>query len=379
MIAYQTGSGRLRPPGGLGRLLARRQPDACPVVRARCARSSIRSPGCTSPSCWPGSPPRPRPGHRGDGRAPPALDAAAGPGRVEQVLAGWEPVLSALHTAATIPTPTPARPPPRPHRCADRLADSADWRALAAVLRRIHAGERDPAMLLAAAWTRSTPPSPTAPSTILTGTATPSTPTPGTPSPTTHRGQSDGRGRAVRRRGGRRRGRGHRRPATRSAPARRMGSRPRHRGPGRRPAPDRRRRPRTPPGRWSFHPEQAAFLATIRQRLTLPRNPPSRRSMTSEPYRPGRRPPRRAGGRGAAARAGAARADRRPAPPTRGAGPSAGGPRPARGHRPGHPDVGVTDGDLARTALTHLADTDPPRTRVEQAIAIAPRAERIAG
>jgi hypothetical protein len=41
------------------------------------------------------------------------------------------------------------------------------------------------------------------------------------------------------------------------------------------------------------------------------------------------------------------------------------------------PAAGVTDGDLARTALHHLADTDDTtRGQVEHAMTIAPRAER---
>jgi tetratricopeptide (TPR) repeat protein len=80
-----------------------------------------------------------------------ASDAAAAqrPDRIEQALAGWEPVLSALHTAATNPDPdTRAAAATALTAVLDRFADSDDWAALAAVLRRVHTGERDPDVLL---------------------------------------------------------------------------------------------------------------------------------------------------------------------------------------------------------------------------------------
>ena len=81
-----------------------------------------------------------------------AADAAAAGqvGRVERALAGWEPVVSALHV--TVSDTDPHRRDEAAARLAtelDRYADTDDWRALFAVLRRIHAGERDPDTLLA--------------------------------------------------------------------------------------------------------------------------------------------------------------------------------------------------------------------------------------
>ena len=78
--------------------------------------------------------------------AAPDAAAAEGAGRVERALAGWEPVLSALHTAVTDPDPD-SRAAAGTALTAelDRYADSDDWRALAAVLGRVHAvdAERD--------------------------------------------------------------------------------------------------------------------------------------------------------------------------------------------------------------------------------------------
>jgi hypothetical protein len=80
-----------------------------------------------------------------------APDAAAAElaGRVEQAVAAWEPVVSALHTAITDPDPdTRATAATALTAVLDRYADTDDWRALVAVLRRLHAGERDPGTLL---------------------------------------------------------------------------------------------------------------------------------------------------------------------------------------------------------------------------------------
>jgi tetratricopeptide (TPR) repeat protein len=81
--------------------------------------------------------------------AAPDAAAASQADRVEQALAGWEPALSALHTAATDPDPdTRVAAATTLTAELDRFADSDHWRALAAVLRRIHTGERDPDVLL---------------------------------------------------------------------------------------------------------------------------------------------------------------------------------------------------------------------------------------
>ena len=69
--------------------------------------------------------------------------------RVEQALAAWEPVVSALH--GTLADADPHRRDAGSGRLSaelDRYADTDDWRALVAVLRRIQAGERDPHVLL---------------------------------------------------------------------------------------------------------------------------------------------------------------------------------------------------------------------------------------
>jgi hypothetical protein len=71
-------------------------------------------------------------------------------GQVERALAAWEPVVSALH--ATLSDSDPHRRAAAAAYLAAELdanADTDDWRALVAVLRRIHDGERDPNTLLA--------------------------------------------------------------------------------------------------------------------------------------------------------------------------------------------------------------------------------------
>ena len=76
-----------------------------------------------------------------------ATDAAA---RSDRALAEWGPVLSALHAALG-----PSGPEDRAAAAAaltavlDHFADTDDWRMLVTVLRRIHAGDRDPDLLLA--------------------------------------------------------------------------------------------------------------------------------------------------------------------------------------------------------------------------------------
>jgi tetratricopeptide (TPR) repeat protein len=85
--------------------------------------------------------------------APGAADdaaAAAQVGWVEQALAEWEPVVSALHVTLTdADAHRRGEAAARLATVLDANADTDDWRALVAVLRRILAGERDPDTLLA--------------------------------------------------------------------------------------------------------------------------------------------------------------------------------------------------------------------------------------
>jgi hypothetical protein len=69
-------------------------------------------------------------------------------GRVEQTLAAWEPALSALHSAVTDPD-ADARTDAATTLTAVLDANTEAWRTLVAVLGRIRAGERDPEVLLA--------------------------------------------------------------------------------------------------------------------------------------------------------------------------------------------------------------------------------------
>lgn len=66
----------------------------------------------------------------------------------QRLVAAWDPVLSALHTATTHPDPaTRAAATHTLNHTLTSWAQHPDWQALVAVLRRIHTGERNPATL----------------------------------------------------------------------------------------------------------------------------------------------------------------------------------------------------------------------------------------
>jgi hypothetical protein len=65
----------------------------------------------------------------------------------KQLLTGWEPVLSALHTAISHSDPaTRDAATDTLNYVLTTLEQQPDWQGLVAVLRRIHAGERDPTL-----------------------------------------------------------------------------------------------------------------------------------------------------------------------------------------------------------------------------------------
>jgi tetratricopeptide (TPR) repeat protein len=152
VIAYWTGSGRL--PGGLaalGQMLAAEGSSVPRSFGQVCALVG-QVPGVDLAGLLARPPARaldPDTAVQAVLAAAPDAAAAQQAGRVEQALAAWEPVLSALHTAATEPDPdTRVAAATALTAVLDGFADSDDLRALAAVLRRIHTGERDPDVLL---------------------------------------------------------------------------------------------------------------------------------------------------------------------------------------------------------------------------------------
>jgi tetratricopeptide (TPR) repeat protein len=153
VIAYQTGSGRITDRlSALGRLLAGDDGASVPRSFGQVCALVGQVPGVDLAGLLARLPSR---AHDPDTAVQvvlaAALDAAAAEeaGRVELALAGWASVLSALHTAATDPDPdTRAAAAATLTAVLDGFADSNDWRTLAAVLRHIHTGERDPGVLL---------------------------------------------------------------------------------------------------------------------------------------------------------------------------------------------------------------------------------------
>jgi len=72
------------------------------------------------------------------------LAAEAGAEHNRQLIAGWEPVLSALHAAISHSDPAIRDAATRIlNHALTTLEQGSDWQGLVAVLRRIHAGERD--------------------------------------------------------------------------------------------------------------------------------------------------------------------------------------------------------------------------------------------
>jgi tetratricopeptide (TPR) repeat protein len=153
VIAYQTGSGRIiRWLSALGRLLAGDDGSSVPRSFGQVRAMVGQVPGVDLAGLLarlPGRAPDPDTAVQAVLAAAPDAAAAQQSGRVERALAGWEPVLSALHTAAADPDPdTRVAAATILAAALEPFADSDDWRALAAVLRRIHTGERDPDVLL---------------------------------------------------------------------------------------------------------------------------------------------------------------------------------------------------------------------------------------
>ena len=217
----------------------------------------------------------------------------------------------------------------------------------------------------APASTRSTPPSPDAPSTILAGTADLGIDPDAWQHPHRHqRRQRRGRCRELRRSGGRGRGRRQRRPAMRS-------SRCWSSGP-----PTLRPLASPPPCATSSTATRDTAASAevlslsrplpstaIRQRLDPAQEPDhqSGGSVTSpdRAHRPDRRPPGRAGGRRVGCWCCSGRDSLSTPTPKKKSRPICGKPSPnPRSLTRLSPHGGVTDGDLARTALAHLADSN---------------------
>ncbi len=76
------------------------------------------------------------------------LAPQAGADHSQRLIARWEPVLSALHTSLHHPDPTTrAAATHTLNQVLTALGQQPDWQALVPVLRRIHAGDRDPTTL----------------------------------------------------------------------------------------------------------------------------------------------------------------------------------------------------------------------------------------
>jgi len=146
VIAYQTGSGQLSGRlQALAGLLAD-EPAAAPGEFTRVCQIVDQIPGVHLAELLARLPQR-----APDGQA--AMDEVlrlaheAGAEHTAQVIAAWDPVLSALHAAIS-------HPDPATRDAATRILNHAlttrgqypDWQALVAVLRRIHAGDRDPTL-----------------------------------------------------------------------------------------------------------------------------------------------------------------------------------------------------------------------------------------
>ncbi len=75
------------------------------------------------------------------------LAPEAGAEHTQQLITAWEPVLSALHAATSHPDPaTRDAATDTLNHALTTLDQDPDWHALVAVLRRIHAGERNPTL-----------------------------------------------------------------------------------------------------------------------------------------------------------------------------------------------------------------------------------------
>jgi len=146
VIAYQTGSGylagRLRALAGLLAV----EPAAAPGEFTQVCQIVDQIPGVHLAELLARLPQR-----APDGQA--AMDEVlrlapeAGAERTRQVIAGWEPVLSALHAAISHSDPATrdAASDTLNHALTTR-GQHPDWQGLVAVLRRIHAGDRDPTL-----------------------------------------------------------------------------------------------------------------------------------------------------------------------------------------------------------------------------------------